>query len=47
MTVSESTVGSGLGHSHAIVAAGGHTHTISTVSTIPPYYSLCWIMKVV
>lgn len=34
--------GGGLGHSHTIASAGAHTHT---VSTLPPYHALYYIMK--
>ena len=43
------------GHTHAVTTAahghtvtdGGHTHTLTaqSLSTLPPYYSLCFIMK--
>lgn len=32
-------------HQHVITADGAHTHTVS-VTTVPPYYALCYIMKV-
>jgi hypothetical protein len=31
-------------HEHSISADGVHTHTV-TVSTLPPYYALAFIMK--
>ncbi len=37
------SAGSGTGHSHDIVSDGGHTHTVPAM--LPPYYSLCFIMK--
>ena len=43
------------GHTHAVTTAahghtvtdGGHTHTLTAqaLSTLPPYYALCFIMK--
>ena len=36
--------GSGEGHSHGIASSGTHVHNIPT---LPPYYALCYIMKVV
>ncbi len=43
------------GHTHAVtttahghtVTDGGHTHTLTAqaLSTLPPYYALCFIMK--
>lgn len=54
ISVTESTVGSGAAHSHSIStqadhqhsisADGNHSHTISA-ATLPPYYSLCYVMK--
>jgi hypothetical protein len=38
--------GGSAGHSHNIGADGAHTHTVSG-TIIPPYYALCYIMKVV
>ena len=35
--------GGGQGHTHTIGASGTHTHT---VTTLPPYYSLVYIMRV-
>lgn len=34
--------GLGLGHNHSITTDGSHSHQ---VSTLPPYYALCYIMK--
>lgn len=34
--------GTGLGHNHSITTDGTHSHQ---VSTLPPYYALCYIMK--
>lgn len=31
-------------HSHGINYDGAHTHTV-TVATLPPFYALCFIMK--
>ena len=50
------TSGAGSAHSHTLTgasaaSAGGHSHTISftvtsgTASSLPPYYALCYIMK--
>lgn len=43
------------GHAHAVgssehshgITDGGHTHTLTAqaLSTLPPYYALCFIMK--
>jgi hypothetical protein len=38
--------GGGQGHDHTISSDGAHTHSV-VVSTIPPYYALCYIMKVI
>ena len=38
------SVGSNQGHSHSISTDGSHSHTVTTV---PPYYALAYIMKVV
>ena len=55
ITASDSVVGSGGSHSHTIASDGNHTHTISsdgahthsvTVTAMPPYYALCYVMKV-
>ena len=32
-------------HTHAISSDGSHNHTV-TVATVPPFYALCYIMKV-
>lgn len=37
--------GSGQGHKHTISSDGTHTHNIDTVSILPPYYALAYIMK--
>jgi hypothetical protein len=47
-----STVGSGTAHTHAGSTAdsgGSHSHTLNNVaaSSLPPYYALCYIMRVV
>ena len=48
------SAGTGDAHSHTIASEGAHNHTITvsgnhshsvTVDTVPPYYSLIWIMK--
>ena len=31
-------------HTHALSSDGSHTHTV-TVATLPPFYALCYIMK--
>lgn len=43
ITGSTANAGSGGGHSHSISASGTHTHS---VSTIPVFYALAFIMKV-
>jgi hypothetical protein len=40
------TTGGGGAHSHNISSDGAHTHTIGG-TWLPPYYALCYIMKVV
>ena len=42
ITVQISVAGGGGGHQHTIVSAGSHSHT---VSVMPPYYALAYIMK--
>jgi hypothetical protein len=37
--------GNSLGHAHTISSDGSHTHNIDTVSILPPYYALAYIMK--
>lgn len=39
-----SVVGSGAAHGHPIAPDGGHAHNIS-LTVVPPYYALCYIMK--
>lgn len=39
--------GNNQGHSHPVFNDGSHTHSINQISTIPPYYSVVFIMKVV
>lgn len=43
--------GGGAGHTHtgAAASSGAHTHTITTGagSSLPPYFALCYIMKIV
>lgn len=43
-TVLVENTGSGQGHSHGMSTSGEHLHT---VSTLPPYYSLAYIIKVI
>jgi hypothetical protein len=40
------STGGGAGHTHNIGTDGAHIHTVSG-TMIPPYYALCYIMKVV
>lgn len=50
-TLSTATTGGGSSHSHGIQSSGTHTHTVDisnhthTVATVPPYYALCYILK--
>ncbi len=37
--------GENAGHDHSIAASGTHTHTAGSVSTLPPYRALYFIMK--
>jgi len=39
--------GGGTGHTHpmSLAAGGAHTHTLATISTIPPYKAVHYIMK--
>jgi hypothetical protein len=39
--------GNGQAHSHGIVNDGSHTHVINPTDNRPPYYALCYIMKIV
>lgn len=39
--------GGGQPHNHTITADGTHVHTMNAVSILPPWYSLCYIMKTV
>jgi microcystin-dependent protein len=39
--------GGGLPHNHSITADGLHSHTIDSISILPPWYALCYIMKTV
>jgi len=39
-------VGNGDGHSHSISSDGAHTHSLGSISTIPPYVGVYFIMKV-
>lgn len=47
LTATEDSVGAGVSHRHVITADGSHTHTVNSVSIIPSYTALCYIMKVV
>jgi microcystin-dependent protein len=38
--------GSGSGHSHSLDSAGNHTHTLAAISTMPPYRSVHFIMRI-
>lgn len=49
-----SSIGGGTAHGHTISTDGSHTHTFTgvavadhthTVATVPPYFALCYIMK--
>ncbi len=44
------SVGGGAGHNHAVTInnGGGHSHPIAVANTtqLPPYYALCYIMRV-
>ena len=39
--------GGGNPHRHTISSVANHTHLIDTVNFVPPYYALCYIMKIV
>lgn len=44
-----SSVGGGGGHTHTISADGAHSHAVTSVTISdgrPPYYALCYIMRV-
>jgi hypothetical protein len=41
------TIGGGQGHLHSIGSDGTHTHSVILQPTLPLYYALCYIMKVV
>jgi hypothetical protein len=45
-TYPTAATGGNQGHAHGIATDGDHTHSISPISTIPPYYALAYIMKV-
>lgn len=47
VTTSESLVGAGDGHTHPVMWGGTHTHTMNTLSIVPSYHALYYIMKVV
>jgi microcystin-dependent protein len=38
--------GGGQAHNHSISSAGAHTHTLDSISTLPPYKAVYWIMFV-
>jgi hypothetical protein len=40
-----SAMGGNEGHTHGVYGDGNHQHTISNVAIIPPYRSMCYIMK--
>jgi hypothetical protein len=50
-SLSTATAGGGTSHSHGLQTSGTHTHTVAisdhthTAATIPPYYALCYIIK--
>jgi hypothetical protein len=41
------SAGSGQGHLHSISTDGAHVHAVTIQPTLPLYYALCYIMKVV
>lgn len=41
------SAGGGQGHLHSISVDGDHTHSVTLQPILPPYYALCYIMKVV
>ena len=41
------STGGGQGHLHSIPSDGDHTHSVTLQPILPPYYALCYIMKVV
>jgi hypothetical protein len=47
ISVSETAVGQGHGHTHSMMPDGTHTHPMNSADIVPPYYALCFIMKVV
>jgi hypothetical protein len=47
ISVSENSVGQSHGHTHSMMPDGTHTHTMNSAEIVPPYYALCYIMKVV
>lgn len=42
--IQTSWVGGNEGHTHGIIADGNHQHNV-TVNVVPPYFSLCYIMR--
>jgi hypothetical protein len=47
ISVSETSVGQSHGHTHTMMPDGTHTHPMNSAEIVPPYYALCYIMKVV
>jgi hypothetical protein len=47
ISVSENSVGQSHGHTHTMMPDGTHTHPMNSAEIVPPYYALCYIMKVV
>jgi prefoldin subunit 5 len=47
INVSETSVGQSHGHTHSMMPDGTHTHPMNSAEIVPPYYALCYIMKVV
>jgi len=47
LSVAETIVGQSHGHTHSMLADGTHTHPMNAAEIVPPYYALCYIMKVV
>jgi len=45
-TLTVANTGGSQGHTHTIGSDGAHNHSV-VVSTVPPYYALCYIMKVI
>jgi hypothetical protein len=47
INLSETSVGQNHGHTHSMIPDGTHTHPMNSAEIVPPYYALCYIMKVV